>query len=235
MKALPIAVVASLALSGCAKEEPPPAPVKAEPIAYDALPRRYIAYPDKPDPNCRDGKARMFDECGDQFALFEAARVRAKAEGKTLLVEYGAEWCIWCHVFAAHIKGEHSRFRYSYGSPKTPDARDTTIFDEGKWADEKAASALSKFVAENFVLVHIELEYAPNGWAVLESTGAAAHFTNFIPFIFTVDESGRFAARFQHDPAERRRDGLLDWYRGYDRTNMLAQLTTMRDAAVARP
>jgi hypothetical protein len=68
---------------------------------------------------------------------------------------------------------------------------------------------------------------------VLESTGAAEHFRNHIPFVYTVDGRGRFAARFRHDPAERRRDGLLNWYRGYDRNNMLAQLVAMRDAASA--
>lgn len=224
------------ALPGCAKEvaAPPPAP-KAAPPAYDALPRLYVAFPDKPDPACRDGKARIFDECTDQLALFEAARARASADGKTLLVEYGAEWCIWCHVFAAHIKGEHGRFRYTYGSPDTPDERDTTTFTEGEWADANAARELTDYFAKNFVLVHIELEHAPNGAAVLESTGADRHFANHIPFIYTVDAHGRFAARFQHEPAERRRDGLLDWYRGYDRRNLLAQLRVMREAAVNTP
>ncbi|HEU4779638.1 MAG TPA: hypothetical protein VFS58_07115 [Steroidobacteraceae bacterium] len=227
-------LLAGAALSSCAREEAaPPPPAKAAPTAYDVLPRLYVAYPDKPDPNCRDGKAKLFDECSDQTALFEKARARAQAEGKTLLVEYGAEWCIWCHVFAAHIKGEHGRFRYTYGSAEAPDERDSTTFVEGKWADAKAALELSMFVAENFVLVHIELEHAPNGAAVLELTGAAEHYNNRVPFIYTVDETGRFVARFRHDPAERRRDGILDWYRGYDRTNMIEQLEAMRGAALA--
>jgi hypothetical protein len=239
MKANPFAAVviplAAFVLLGCAEERRPlPPAAKAEPVVYDALPRLYVAYPDKPDPNCRDGKARLFDECGDQIALFEEALVRAKAEGKTLLVEYGAEWCIWCHVFAAHIKGEHGRFRYTYGSPDAPDDRDTTIFAEGEWSDANAAAELAKYVAENFVLVHIELEHAPNGYAVLESTGGAEHFRNHVPFIYSVDERGRFAAKFQHDPAERRREGSLNWYRGYDRKNLLQQLEVMRNAALAK-
>ena len=99
----------------------------------------------------------------------------------------------------------------------------------------EGASDLAAFVARNFVVVHVDLELAPNGAAVLETTGAAKHFTNHVPFIYTVAANGRFAARFQHDPAERRRDGMLDWYRGYDRTNMLEQLEKMRVAASAQP
>lgn len=82
------------------------------------LPRAYVSFPERIDPQCRNGKARVFDECGDQLALFTAALAKANSEGKTLLVEYGAEWCIWCHVFDAHISGEHGEFRYTYGLPR---------------------------------------------------------------------------------------------------------------------
>jgi hypothetical protein len=221
-------------LSGCAREEPAPPPAQTVPLVYDAQPRLYVAFPDKPDPDCRDGKARLFDECSDQLALFEQARARATAEGKTLLVEYGAEWCIWCHVLAAHLKGEHSHFRYTYGSPDEPEQRETTEFVEGKWADPEAARALAEFVAQNFVLVYIDLQHAPNGVAVLESTGALKHYTRSVPYTFTVDAGGQFAARFDSEGATRRREGMLNWYRGYDRTNVLSQLKSMRDAAVSR-
>jgi hypothetical protein len=56
-----------------------------------SLPRTYTGFPEDIDPQCRGGKARMFDECGDQSALFTAALERSKREGKVLLVEYGAE------------------------------------------------------------------------------------------------------------------------------------------------
>jgi hypothetical protein len=235
-RSLALAFLVTLALSGCARQEPAPPPAAVtSPIVYDGKPRLYVAYPEKPDPACRDGKAKIFDECGDQLALFDAARARANAEGKVLLVEYGAEWCIWCHAFAAHIKGEHSHFRYTAGSPDAPDDRDTTTFVEGKWADPKAAQELATFVADNFVLVHIELEYAPNGRAVLEKTGALRHYTNSVPYIYTVDGNGRFAARLNAEGITRRREGLLNWYRGYDRTKLLASLEALRDAAAAVP
>jgi hypothetical protein len=218
--AVALTLLASAALLSCAKDE------------VETLPRVHVAYPEALDPACRDGSARLFDQCGDQLALLERARERAKSEGKVLLVEVGSEWCIWCHVFEAHINGENARFRYTYGYPDEPDARDTKTFNEGEWADAEAARELREFVAQNFVVAHIDIEYAPNGYAVLDSTGAREHFPGGIPFVFTVDESGRYRDMFRHDPAERRREGLINWYRGYDRRNMLAQLAAMRDAAL---
>ena len=60
--------------------------------------------------NCRRGRAKLYDECSDQSLIFEAAKQLAAAENKVLLVSYGAEWCIWCHVFAKYIHGERTRF-----------------------------------------------------------------------------------------------------------------------------
>jgi hypothetical protein len=227
-------LVAGTSLSSCTEDAPAlPPDTEAASIRPAPPPRRVVVYPDKPNPGCRDGEARILDECGDQVALFEKARAHAKAEGKTLLVEYGAEWWISCHVFAAHIKGKHGWFRYTYGSPEAPDQREAATFMEGKWADADAARELSEYVANHFVLVHIDAAHAPNGAKVLESTGAAEYFSNAVPFVYTVDEDGRFASALHQDLAERRRDGALDWYRGYDRRNLLAQLEQMREAALA--
>src|SRR5215467_14534017 len=57
------------------------------------------------DRACRRGRAKLYDECSDQLSLFETATTRAVAEGKVPLVSYGAEWCIWCHVFERYIHG----------------------------------------------------------------------------------------------------------------------------------
>ena len=193
----------------------------------------YVSFPERIDTGCRDGKAKMFDQCGDQAELFSTALGRAKAESKVLLVEFGAEWCIWCHVFDAHVNGERDRFQYTYGSPDEPEARYTETFEEGAGTDANEANSLRDFVAATFVVVHIDAEFAPNGFGVLESTGAAAHYASSIPFVFTVDEHGRFAGKFNHDAVEKRRDTPTDWYRGYDRKGLMAQLTAMRDAARA--
>lgn len=151
--------------------------------SVEVRPPAYVAYPATIDSQCREGRARMFDECGDQLALFEQAHARAKTDGKVLLVEFGAEWCIWCHVFDSHINGESGKFRYTYGSPDEPDERYTRTFKEGSvWVDTQAASELRDFVAANFVVVHIELQYSPNGYAVLEGSGADTHFPGSVPY-----------------------------------------------------
>ena len=197
------------------------------------LAHAYAGYPLEIDSKCRDGKAQIFDECGDQLALFKTALARANLEHKVLLVEFGAEWCIWCHVFDAHINGEHHRFTYTYGTPDEPESRQTTTFKEGKGADARAANALREFVAANFVIVHIDAAYAPNSDHVLEASGASERYDETLPFIFSVDQRGKFAQKFMSDAVEKRRDTESDWYRGYDRAGLLAQLTSMRDAARA--
>lgn len=61
------------------------------------------SFPKALDKDCRDGRAKTYDQCGDQFALFEEAFATAQAQEKVLLVSLGAEWCFWCHVFAGTV------------------------------------------------------------------------------------------------------------------------------------
>jgi thioredoxin-related protein len=196
----------------------------------ETLPQIYTGFPEALDPRCRDGTAKIYDECGDQVALFSAALARANAENKILLVEYGAEWCIWCHVFNAYINGNKDRFRYRYASAKEPDAWTTRTFEEH--GDVEGAEALREFVARHFVVVRIDAQYAPNGAEVLEHTGAAEHFPGGLPFVFTVDSRGRYAATFEGAGLEKNRRSF-DWYRGFHRDAMLRVLTSMRNAALA--
>jgi hypothetical protein len=221
-KQWPLAAITLLSLGSCSED------------SVETRPHIYVSFPLSIDPRCRDRKATMFDECGDQSALFATALARAKSEGKVLLVEYGAEWCIWCHVFDAHINGDRDRFRYTYGRPEEPEALDTRTFNEGEKSDPAAADALRDFVATHFVVVHVDAEYAPGGDTVLEATGADEYYAGGIPFVFTVDAKGHIAGRFDHDSVEKRREGGSDWYRGYDRAGLLRQLTEMHDTARAR-
>jgi len=116
------------------------------------------------------------------------------------------------------IRGEKSRFEYSYGSPDAPEARRTsTIFEREKRDVTAEAAALSAYVGRSFVVVHIDVQYAPNGRAVLDRTEAAPFAGIGLPFIFSVDRGGRYAARFENEPVEVRRD-TDDWYLGYDRS-----------------
>src|SRR6185503_1675254 len=218
MAAAAMLVATALGLASCT----------AEPVP--TLPQAYTGLPASIDPQCRDGTATIYDECGDQVALFREALARANAENKVLLVEYGAEWCIWCHVFNAYINGDKGRFRYTYASAKEPEAWATKTFEEDD--DVAGAEELRDFVARHFVVVRIDYQYAPNGAEVLEVSRAKEHFSGGLPFVFTVDSHGHYAATFEGRGLEKRR-GSFNWYRGFHRDTMLRVLTSMRNAALA--
>jgi hypothetical protein len=189
-----------------------------------------VRYPLALDKQCRDGKAQLYDECSDQLVLFNNALERANAEGKVLLVSYGAEWCIWCHVLDAHLLGGKRTFRYTYGTAENPSERFSDTIYEHDDADGVNAEALRNFVTNEFVIVHIDCQYAPNGENVLTQTAAAEFAGNWIPFVFVVDKAGHYVASLDHNLVEKRRD-TTDWYRGYNRTKLIEQLTRMRNQA----
>lgn len=188
-------------------------------------------FPQQIKKQCRGGKAKLYDECSDQTKIFTKALKRARSEGKTLLVSYGAEWCIWCHVFDAHIEGGKSKFRYVFASPDAPEKKyQETLYEKEKHDVTAQAKALANYVSSNFVIAHIENYYSPNGHAVLENTGAGAHFQGGIPFIFVVNRNGKYAGRLNSDRVETRRD-FFDWYRGYDRKKLMSELARLKTSA----
>lgn len=192
--------------------------------------RAVTKFPIERDKTCRDGRAKIFDECSDQRKLYAAARARAKDEGKVLLVEYGAEWCIWCHVFAEYVGGTHGRFTHTYSDQSDAERYTSTIFERAGRDVSAEAIALNRYVAETFVIVYIDSRYAPGGDAVLAVSGADAHMGSWIPHIYSVGVDGRVADVFDHDRVELRRDSD-DWFRGYDRKELLTHLTEMAEAA----
>ncbi len=46
-----------------------------------------------------------YDPARDSFADLEAAKKDAQASGKLILVEFGGEWCVWCHRIEKFILG----------------------------------------------------------------------------------------------------------------------------------
>ena len=61
------------------------------------------SFPEALSADCLDGRAKTYDQCGDQFAMYQEAFATAQEEEKVLLVSLGAEWCFWCHVFAGTV------------------------------------------------------------------------------------------------------------------------------------
>jgi hypothetical protein len=193
---------------------------------------KVISFPEQLNTSCRKGDAKLFDECSDQLELLSKAKARAKADNKVLLVAYGAEWCIWCHVLVDHINGKFGEFEYTYAGSETPDDKQIIAMSENAEANVSApAHQLQEYVSKNFIILHVDSMYAPNGEEVIRQTGALEHYDGGLPFVFTVDVQGTFAKELVHDVVEVRRDGWFDQYRGYDRSKLLLSLKEMELAA----
>ena len=108
---------------------------------------------------------------------------------------------------------------------------ESTLYEREKKDVTQEADALSAFVAQNFVVAHIEDFFSENGYEVLLTTGAEPHHDGSIPYVFTVDSKGTYAGQFEYKRAETRRDKIFDWYRGYNRQELIAELTRIRDLA----
>ena len=209
-----IAAALVLLVSACSSETGTPAVPVAE-IAEAA--RGVVTYPLALDPNCRDGRARSYDQCSDQFAIYAAALDKARAEKKTLLVIIGAEWCGWCHTFDAHLKGAAGRFDH--------------ITARKRGDVSAAALALVRYVADNYIVVHIEDDFAPGADEVIRSAGAEAYFQEYYPTIFAVDAGGKFAAKLDHKLVKIQINGI-GAYAGYDRALVVKELKRLRKAAL---
>lgn len=182
------------------------------------------------DPDCKNGRASVFDECSDQRVIFDAGLSLAKAEGKTLLVVYGAEWCIWVHVFNKYIRGQYGAFTHTFSSQWEQRWDTETLYEKRGDLAPIEANQLAEFVSQNFVVVFIEFNHSEGGVEVLERTGASKFYNYSSPFIFTVDSNGLFFKHFDNEGVETRRD-TDDWFRGYDRHLLQERLGEMRAAS----
>lgn len=197
-------------------------------LAYDNFPKTL-------DKSCRKGDALIYDECSDQSKLFKAALAKAREENKSLLVSYGAEWCIWSHVFDAYINGKTTVFNYTYALPDAPEHKmHATLFEHESSDVSKLAKALNHYVNDNFVVVHIEANFAEkSSLPILVKTRAIEAYSGGVPYNFVVDAKGLYVGHIDPDEVEVRRD-TADWYRGYDRQKLLEELKHLREKAKAR-
>lgn len=185
--------------------------------------------------DCRGGVAKIYDECSDQSLLLKEALQLADRSGKTVLILYGAEWCIWCHVFAKYVKGESREFDYEWQFHDGSDQQWKMRERENRQAEEEARQ-LNNYVSTNFVVFHLEYFYSPNGEHVLASTGFDAAAVEVVPQILVVDESGKFVSRMDNYSSIARlevREDSGEEYRGFDRKVLLRELRALREAALA--
>jgi len=190
-------------------------------------------YPEQISSSCREGIAQIYDECSDQSELLREGIKRGKETGKSVLVVYGAEWCIWCHVFDKYVKGHSRDFNYEW-QYHDGENLDWKMKERKNRNAEQEAEKLNKYVSENFILVHVESYHSPNGPDAARATGFDPNEFSYVPVIFSLDHSGAYADHMLAYDAipglEIRRDGWRN-YRGFDREILLTELTKLRAAA----
>ncbi len=94
----------------------------------------------------------------------------------------------------------------------------------------QGAPVLARFTAENFVVVHIEDDFAPGAEDVVAAAGAEASFQEKYPATCAAPPGGRFAAKMEHPFVKIEIPGS---YQGYIRGHALKALKRLRAAASA--
>lgn len=205
---------------------------KNQPATPHTLPITH--FPASLPKDCNDGAAKLYDECADQVSILKDAISDARTENKKVLIVYGGEWCIWCHVLDNYFKGNFRTFDYEwrddYGNIQAWDMRERI-----SPTDIEDAQALNEYVAKNFVVAHIENVYA-NGDEAVELTGFDPDNIYYYPFIVALDSNGKYASNMVSTSAikgfEVRESGGEE-FRGYDRRILLTQLKKLKaDASV---
>jgi len=108
------------------------------------------SYPKTLSKGCRDGDAIIYDECSTQQYVIDQALEAANKSDKSVLVLYGAEWCVWCHVFDKYINGHSNAFNYRFKYHDGEKIKYNLREKENKNAAVEA-KLLNWYVAENFV------------------------------------------------------------------------------------
>ncbi|MFB6348347.1 hypothetical protein ACFBZI_02635 [Moraxella sp. ZJ142] len=221
MKKLPyIGLLFGLAITACSF---------AKTTALETKPIEH--YPKTPNANCRDGLAKLHDECGDQVVIIKNAIHAAKQQNKNVLLIYGGEWCIWCHVLDRHFNGEVQTHDYVWRDGD--DGLSEWVMHENIAQDDiDNAIKLNHYVADNFVIAHIDGDYT-NGLQALSYVG----FHNEVfayPTVIILNKQGKYAG---HLPPTGLIDGLQirtmngQEYRGYDRVKLLQVLQELHQTA----
>lgn len=199
---------------------------------FDDLPK-LNQIPEKADASCNNRRAKIYDECSNQYDLYLRARKLADSEGKSLLITYGAEWCIWCHVFEKYIHGEYKKFDYVFGDEDNPTSEKATLREKSKYDPAPEAYELSMYVRKTFVVLNLDYANSTGADRVMFETGAHEYFDNWLPFIFTVDGDGRYVDNLSNYEVMIRRDKTFDWYRGYDRKKLQSALNEMHQKSIS--
>lgn len=191
-----------------------------EGLQWDA--RAITVLPDEPRDSCQGVYAKLYNPCIPQAGILDEAIREAESSGKVVVVAYGAEWCIWCHILYYHLDGAYGEFRY-----RLPGWRIVEMDEPLRNVSREDVVALNHFVADNVVLAYIS-DDADDGYSVLERTGAHTSFPNALPFVYSLDRRGQAVRIMGDELSFRSSDGLFSKsFVGYDRRKLLAEFQTM--------
>ena len=138
-------------------------------------------YEYKPSPACPVPTV-AYKGCEDQVAILKAALEQAKAEGKLLIVVFGADWCPWCRALDIMIPS------------------DQIMGFKGDGLDYRARFKLTKIAVS--VIARPRNSPVPSGIALIDLVAAEAGITKppGIPFIAVINpRSGKVFARNTED------------------------------------
>lgn len=196
-------------------------------------PKVLQSFPQSLDTQCREAIANIYDECGDQQLILDQALKAAQNVDKRVLILYGAEWCIWCHVFDKYVKGQNRKFEYQWQYHDGENLDWVMLEKENQRAEEEAIQ-LNHYFAEHFVLAHIESYYSANGEQVLADLGYDVSNIKSVPLVLVLDSSGQITGEMQSSEEllglEKRQDSGEE-FRGYDRKLLLAELQRLFETA----
>jgi len=191
------------------------------------------AFPKSLDTQCRKGVAKLYDECGSQVDIVSAAVAKAAESGKTALIVYGAEWCVWCFVFDGYINGEYRSVYYEWEND--PEQNQWVMKEKSNAAARFSAERLNHYVAENFVVAHIEGDHAPDGPEAINSVGLEENAIDFYPFIASLTKTGTYANHLFGYEVMRQSDNRKDRnghaLKSFDRALLLDKLRALREKA----
>lgn len=190
-------------------------------------------FPAQLDPTCRNGTAQIYDECGSQVKILAAALQRAAATDKQVLVVYGSEWCIWCHVVDRYFHGIYHQFDYAWEVEGA--VEHWTMYERENPKARIEATVLNRFVADHFVVAHIEGTFSDDGIDVMEQTGFDIYGLRAIPLLMVVDDKGQYVAHMaDYDEVEglEIRQDSGEEFRGFNRRLLLKELLKLRNAGV---
>ena len=197
--------------SGAAAQDQGPAELDADYFTVG----RYglVSYPNVALLCPKQPAGNLFATCLPQEKVFQKARAHAAAENKLLLVDYGADSCIWCGVIDRYFDGDIG-----------------VQHEQIDHLDFGLSGQLARTMSKTFILVHINSEVEAEARQVMAGIGAEAVVGGPIPAFIALDPATGATERAYLEKAE---NPVAGEYHGYDRGKLLTELR--RAAKLLRP